>query len=69
MDINTLRGIATIFAAIAFIGVVIWAYSSRRKADFDEAVNLPFADEIEEIEEKVIAQHQPAVAGQQGAVR
>ena len=66
MDINTLRGIATIFAAIAFIGVVVWAYSSRRKTDFDEAVNLPFADEIEE---KVIAQHQPAVAGQQGAGR
>ena len=66
MDINTLRGIATIFAAIAFIGVVVWAYSSRRKADFDEAVNLPFADQIEE---KIIAQTQSATAGQQGAGR
>ncbi|WP_330925721.1 cbb3-type cytochrome c oxidase subunit 3 [Candidatus Sororendozoicomonas aggregata] len=66
MDINTLRGLATLFAAIAFITVVLWAYSSRRKADFDEAVNLPFADEIEE---KIIPQHQSSLADQQGAVR
>ncbi|NLY58992.1 MAG: cbb3-type cytochrome c oxidase subunit 3 [Gammaproteobacteria bacterium] len=45
MDINTLRGIATIFAMVAFIGVVIWAYSSYKKKDFDEAAQLPFADE------------------------
>jgi cytochrome c oxidase cbb3-type subunit 4 len=30
---------------IAFIGLVLWAYSSRRKENFDEAANLPFADE------------------------
>ncbi|MFA5677960.1 MAG: cbb3-type cytochrome c oxidase subunit 3 [Pseudomonas sp.] len=45
MDINTLRGIATIFAMVAFIGVVIWAYSAYKKKDFDEAAQLPFADE------------------------
>ena len=45
MDINTLRGIGTIFAMVAFIGVVIWAYSSYKKNDFDEASQLPFADE------------------------
>ncbi|ARN74745.1 cbb3-type cytochrome oxidase subunit 3 [Oceanicoccus sagamiensis] len=45
MDINTLRGLATVFAMIAFIGVCIWAYSKKRKADFDEAANLPFADD------------------------
>lgn len=45
MDINTLRGIATIFAMVAFIGIVIWAYSSYKKKDFDEAAQLPFADE------------------------
>ncbi len=46
MDINTLRGLATVFAMIAFIGVCLWAYSSRRKTGFDEAANLPFADDI-----------------------
>jgi cytochrome c oxidase cbb3-type subunit 4 len=30
---------------IAFIGLCIWAYSSKRKKAFDEAANLPFADE------------------------
>ena len=47
MDINTLRGLGTIFAMVAFIGVVIWAYSSYKKKDFDEAAQLPFADENE----------------------
>ena len=45
MDINTLRGLATVFAFIAFVGVCLWAYSSKRKSSFDEAANLPFADD------------------------
>jgi cytochrome c oxidase cbb3-type subunit 4 len=45
MDINTLRGLATLFLMIAFIGVCIWAYSGKRKKDFTEAANLPFADD------------------------
>lgn len=48
MDINTLRGIATIFAMIAFLGVVLWAYSSYKKKDFDEAAQLPFSDDDED---------------------
>lgn len=45
MDINTLRGIATILVMLAFLGIVLWAYSSYKKKDFDEASQLPFADE------------------------
>ena len=45
MDINTFRGITTALALIAFIGVWVWAWSKKRKRDFDEAANLPFADE------------------------
>lgn len=45
MDINTLRALATPIAFVAFIGIVFWAYSKGRKKDFDEAANLPFADE------------------------
>lgn len=45
MDINDLRGLSTIFAMVAFIAVCVWAYSSKRKQRFDEAANLPFADE------------------------
>jgi len=45
MDINTLRGLGTLFLLIAFIGVCFWAYSRKRKKQFDEAANLPFEDE------------------------
>ena len=45
MDINTWRGISTVLALIAFVGVWIWAWSSKRKPSFDEAANLPFADD------------------------
>ncbi len=45
MDINTLRGITTALALIAFLAVWIWAWSSKRRRAFDEAANLPFADD------------------------
>ena len=48
MDINTIRGLATLVALIAFLSVFFWAYSSRRKGDFDEAAALPFADDRED---------------------
>ena len=44
-DINTLRGLATVFCMIAFIGVVLWAYSDHKSKDFEEAANLPFSDD------------------------
>jgi len=45
MDIGTLRGLGTILVMVAFVGLLLWAYSSKRKKSFDEAANLPFADE------------------------
>lgn len=45
MDINDLRGISTAMMLFAFIGVCFWAYSKKRKTAFEEAANLPFADE------------------------
>ncbi len=47
MDIGTLRGLGTVLVFVAFIGVVLWAYSSKRKSSFDDAANLPFADETD----------------------
>lgn len=41
-DINTLRSIATVAGFITFIGILLWAYSSRNSADFEEASKLPF---------------------------
>lgn len=53
MDIQTLRGISTLFLLIAFVSLCIWAYSKKRKVEFDDAANLPFADDdIEQLIEK-----------------
>ena len=44
MDTPTLlHSIMTLIAFITFIGIVVWAYSRKRKADFEEAANAPFA--------------------------
>ncbi len=44
MSLFTFLGSAmTVLAFVAFIGVVVWAYSSRRKKAFEEAANAPFA--------------------------
>lgn len=45
MDINDLRAWHTLVLLVVFLGIVFWAYSKRRKKSFDEAANLPFADE------------------------
>jgi cytochrome c oxidase cbb3-type subunit 4 len=46
MDIQTIRGIGTAVVFIAFIGLVLWAYSSKRKSSFDDAANLPFVEAL-----------------------
>lgn len=45
MDANDIRVIITVTLFVAFLGIVFWAYSSRQKDRFDEAANLPFADD------------------------
>ena len=47
MDLSDLRTIVTALSFVAFVGVVIWAYNGKRKAGFDAAANLPFADKDE----------------------
>jgi cytochrome c oxidase cbb3-type subunit IV len=42
LDINTLRSLATVLSFITFIGIIVWAYSRRNAADFEEAARLPF---------------------------
>ena len=49
MDINTLRALATPIAFIAFIGIIVWTFSKGRKGGFDEAANLPFADDDDDV--------------------
>jgi cytochrome c oxidase cbb3-type subunit 4 len=37
-----LRSIVTVVAFVVFIGIVIWAWSRRNQASFEEAARLPF---------------------------
>jgi len=45
MDINDLRALFTVLLFLAFIGIVWWAYSSKRKRSFDAAANSVFDTE------------------------
>ena len=45
MDINDLRSLITVLLFLAFIGIVAWAYSSKRKQAFDEAARLAVDDD------------------------
>ena len=45
MGVEDLRGLSTIFCMIAFAAIVFWAYGPSRKKYFDEAAELPFADD------------------------
>ena len=45
MDANVIRSIITLVSFLAFLGIVWWAWGRGRRARFDEAANLPFADE------------------------
>ena len=45
MDINTIRGVLTIILMIAFLGVVVWAWSSKRKDTFDKLSQMPLEED------------------------
>ena len=43
-----MRSLYTLVSFVTFIGIVMWAYSGRRKQAYEEAANLPFADEAQD---------------------
>ena len=45
MDAGTWRGIFTALMLLLFVAVCVWAFSSRRKADFEEASRLPLDED------------------------
>ncbi len=47
--ISTIFSIWTVVVFILFIGIVIWAWSSKRKADFDEAAMIPLNEDDDEV--------------------
>lgn len=45
MDLIDLRSLFTVLAFASFIGIVAWAWSGRRTADFAEAARMPLDDD------------------------
>lgn len=44
MEMQTLlHSIMTLVAFITFVGIIVWAYSRKRKSAFEAAANAPFA--------------------------
>lgn len=42
---STILSIWTAVLFVIFIGIAVWAWSSRQKKAFDEAANIPFKEE------------------------
>jgi cytochrome c oxidase cbb3-type subunit IV len=42
LDINTIREAVTLVSFALYVGIVAWAWSKPKAADFEEAQNLPF---------------------------
>jgi cytochrome c oxidase cbb3-type subunit 4 len=51
MDYNDFRGITTLMVLIAFLAVVVWAYSRKRVKRFEEAANSIFDEQEEQVHE------------------
>lgn len=47
MTLELLRGLGTVTALIAFCGICAWAFSGKRREDFERAARLPFADDAD----------------------
>jgi cytochrome c oxidase cbb3-type subunit 4 len=45
IDSGTLSGIFTAILLVLFVGMWVWAFSSRRRARFDEAARMPLEDD------------------------
>lgn len=45
MSFTLIQALWSIVVLVTFLGIVFWAYSSKRKSDFDEAARLPFDDQ------------------------
>ncbi len=45
IDSGTASGVMTAILIAVFIGIIAWAYSSKRRRDFEEAARLPLDDE------------------------
>jgi cytochrome c oxidase cbb3-type subunit 4 len=46
MDVNDWRSLVTLLGLVSFLAIVAWAWSAKRRRDFDAAARLPFAESV-----------------------
>jgi cytochrome c oxidase cbb3-type subunit IV len=44
LEIGLFRGLLTLALFLAFLGLWIWAWSGKRKSEFDAAAQMPLQD-------------------------
>ena len=45
MDASILQTVWTVIAFVFFVGVVLWAWSGKRKSNFDKAARMALDDD------------------------
>lgn len=45
MEITLFHGLWTAALLVIFVGIVVWAWSGKRKGAFDEAAHIPLEDD------------------------
>ena len=53
MTFTLFQSLWTIVVMVIFLGIVGWAFSSKRKSAFDEAARVPFEEEPESDNNKI----------------
>ena len=53
------HSIWTVIVFVIFLGIIVWAYSGKRKKDFDEAANLALDDDEPNISHRSNAEAEP----------
>ncbi|MBE0484575.1 cbb3-type cytochrome c oxidase subunit 3 [Marinobacter sp.] len=56
MDIYELRGLHSLLIMAIFIGIIWWAFSAHRKKANDEAAQLPFSEDDDEVAKRTLEQ-------------
>jgi len=45
MNFGLIHSVWTVLLFVLFIGIIVWAWSAKRKRGFDEAAHLPLEDD------------------------
>jgi cytochrome c oxidase cbb3-type subunit IV len=45
VDTVTIHSVWTVVSVVLFIGIVVWAWSGKRRRSFDAAAQLPLEDD------------------------